>query len=164
MYYNKNGGDSLNDKNYDFSNYLKEMRSSKKMTLVELAKKAGTSNSYLSQIENMKRNPPKPDMLKNIAAALSNGDENEAKIIYDALMEKAGNVLRVPVFDENSKLFKDIRASIEADKIKVVLDEILNYDPLSIKKIEVILKDEPLIHEEILALQLLLKGILSQYD
>lgn len=154
----------MNDKNYDFSNYLKEMRSSKKMTLVELAKKAGTSNSYLSQIENMKRNPPKPDMLKNIAAALSNGDENEAKIIYDALMEKAGNVLRVPVFDENSKLFKDIRASIEADKIKVVLDEILNYDPLSIKKIEVILKDEPLIHEEILALQLLLKGILSQYD
>ena len=51
----------MNSKNYDFANYLKEVRKNKKITLVDLAKIAGTSNSYLSQLENAKRNPPKPD-------------------------------------------------------------------------------------------------------
>lgn len=154
----------MNEKNHEFSFYLKSIRKGRKMTLVELADKAGTSNSYLSQLENMKRNPPKPDLLKKLASALSNGDEDTSKELYDNLMEKAGYSINIPLPDENSRLHKDLVARLEADKRKIELDEILNYNPLSLSELEVLLNQENLDHEEILAIQLLLKGIVANWQ
>jgi transcriptional regulator with XRE-family HTH domain len=95
----------MDRKNYDFANFLKQIRTSKKITLVELADAAGTSNSYLSQLENSKRNPPKPNMIKKIAHGLSLSDPVEEKRIYNALMEKAGYIITgslIKAFTPNS--------------------------------------------------------------
>lgn len=54
----------MDSKNYEFANYLKEVRTSRKITLVDLAKIAGTSNSYLSQLENAKRKPSETGLIK----------------------------------------------------------------------------------------------------
>lgn len=78
------------DEKISFSSYLKETRQDKKMTLKELAKKSDTSDSYLSQLENNRRNPPKPQLLKSIAKALSKGDNKEAALIYGRLSVLAG--------------------------------------------------------------------------
>jgi len=78
------------EENKPFSVTLRELRKMKKLTLVELAKRANTSNSYLSQLENEKRNPPKPELIKNIAIGLSGNDKNEESIFYDMLMKSAG--------------------------------------------------------------------------
>ena len=81
--------DELIRESYDFSNYLKSMRKDRMLTLKELADKSGTSDLYLSQLENGRRNPPKPKMLKSIANSLSN-DFEEAISIYKKLSELAG--------------------------------------------------------------------------
>ncbi|PRY81001.1 helix-turn-helix domain-containing protein [Alkalibacterium olivapovliticus] len=78
------------EENKPFSVTLRELRKMKKLTLVELAKRANTSNSYLSQLENEKRNPPKPELIKNIAIGLSGNDKHEESTFYDMLMKSAG--------------------------------------------------------------------------
>lgn len=78
------------EENKPFSVTLRELRKMKKLTLVELANRANTSNSYLSQLENEKRNPPKPELIKNIAIGLSGNDKHEESTFYDMLMKSAG--------------------------------------------------------------------------
>jgi len=56
---------------YNFSHKLKELRKASGLTLKELAKLSNTSDSYLSQLENGHRNPPKVDLLNNIAKGLA---------------------------------------------------------------------------------------------
>lgn len=77
---------------HDFSRCLNDMRKDKKMTLKELASKANTSDSYLSQLENGRRNPPKPQLLKAIADALSDGDGEERNRVYSELSLRAGYI------------------------------------------------------------------------
>ena len=81
----------LNEKiMFAFSKRLQNIRKDKKMTLKELADKADTSDSYLSQLENGRRNPPKPKLLKSIANALSDGEVEGRKRIYAELSLLAG--------------------------------------------------------------------------
>lgn len=54
-----------------FSSKLKLFRKSSGLTLKELGELSNTSDSYLSQLENGRRNPPKPELLMNIATGLS---------------------------------------------------------------------------------------------
>ncbi|MBW9298285.1 XRE family transcriptional regulator [Lactococcus raffinolactis] len=82
--------DELIWESYNFSNYLKSIRKDKGLTLKELADKSGTSDSYLSQLENGRRNPPKPKLLKLIANALSDGEVEGRKRIYTELSLLAG--------------------------------------------------------------------------
>ena len=75
----------------EFGEYLRTLRRRRKMSLIELAKGAGSSNSYLSQLETGKRNPPKSNMMKKIAFALAE-DDAEGNRIYINLMIHAGYV------------------------------------------------------------------------
>lgn len=49
---------------------LKRIRKSKKITLQQLENKTGITNSYISAIENGKKNNPSQDVLERLAAAL----------------------------------------------------------------------------------------------
>ena len=49
---------------------LKKIRKSKKITLQQLENKTGITNSYISAIENGKKNNPSQDVLERLAAAL----------------------------------------------------------------------------------------------
>lgn len=53
-----------------FGSYLRKLRKSRGMTLVELAKKTDLSQPYLSQIENGKRDIPSVEILNNLKDVL----------------------------------------------------------------------------------------------
>ncbi|GAB0169189.1 hypothetical protein LSPCS325_26260 [Lysinibacillus sp. CTST325] len=92
----------------------------KKLTLLQLAERAGTSDAYLSQVENAKRNPPKPSMIEKIARGLSNDNEVEYEDLYNTLMIKAGYVDEKTslerVVTEYIKLLEFIRFIIRVNK------------------------------------------------
>ena len=164
----------MNSKNYDFANYLKEVRKNKKITLVDLAKIAGTSNSYLSQLENAKRNPPKPDLLKNIAAGLARHDTNEAHTLYEELMKKAGYIPDDAGFhlvkDEESADFlkgvlkvdeimiDKLQSENEELKSKITLDKLITPGDSDLK---IELDQQELTESELHAIRLLILGIRS---
>lgn len=51
-----------------FSEYIKGLRVAKRLSLRNVAQKAGISNSYLSQVEQGHRGPPHPNMLRKLAS------------------------------------------------------------------------------------------------
>lgn len=65
-----------------FGDFLKDLRIRKGLKLREVEESTGVSNSYLSQVETGKRNPPHPDILKKLA--------NVYEVSVKELMEKAG--------------------------------------------------------------------------
>lgn len=109
----------------NFHNYLKETRLSKKMTLKELASKSNTSDSYLSQLENGRRNPPKPQLLQSIAKALSQDDKKEASFIYGKLSVLAGYDLQN---DGSEEYFMELTRDLINDEILKNVASIMKKD------------------------------------
>lgn len=68
----------------DFSNYLKQKREDKKLSIRQLAKYSGVSPAYISQVEKGQRGTPTPDYLKKLAKGL--------KTPYEELMKAAGYI------------------------------------------------------------------------
>lgn len=66
----------------EFGNYVKGIRKTAGITLLELQNQSGVSQPYLSNIENGKRGIPTPDILNKIAGPLG--------VSYAHLMHKAG--------------------------------------------------------------------------
>lgn len=87
--------------NNQFGKRLNSIRKGKKITLKKLAEKSGTSDSYLSQLETGKRNPPKPELLKKIAFALGSTKDEELQR-YSELMLVAGYALPEEELLENA--------------------------------------------------------------
>lgn len=67
----------------EFGEYLRDLRKERNLTLLDLEKTTGYSNSYLSQIENGHKGVPGENTIKNIAKGLS--------IHPSPLLEKAGH-------------------------------------------------------------------------
>jgi transcriptional regulator with XRE-family HTH domain len=63
----KGGGFQMEN---EFGEFIRIKRKGQNITLVQLAKKTGLSQPYLSQIENGKRDTPKLDIINKIAGAL----------------------------------------------------------------------------------------------
>ena len=51
----------------DFGEYLRKLREAQRWSLRQVAAKTGVSVSYITQIENGKRNAPGPEILKKLA-------------------------------------------------------------------------------------------------
>ena len=65
-----------------FGEFLKELRLKAGLKLRDVEERTEISNSYLSQIESGKRNPPHPDILKKLAPVYG--------VSLNHLMAKAG--------------------------------------------------------------------------
>lgn len=52
----------------NFGEYLKALREKQRMSLRDVERECGVSNSYLGQIEQGRRPPPHPNILKKLAA------------------------------------------------------------------------------------------------
>lgn len=65
-----------------FGEYLKSLREDKNMSIRQLSLYSGVSNAYISQLENGKRNIPKPEILKKICKPLG--------VTYEELMDRSG--------------------------------------------------------------------------
>ncbi len=68
----------------EFGKYIKNIRNDRNLTTRQLELYSGVSNSYLSQLENGKRNIPSPDVLRKLSKGL--------KVPYKELLEKAGYI------------------------------------------------------------------------
>ncbi|NBI05795.1 helix-turn-helix domain-containing protein [Senegalia massiliensis] len=68
----------------EFGQYLKSLRKDKKLTIRQVELYANVSNSYLSMIENGKRDIPSPEILQKLSKVYD--------IDYNTLMKKAGYV------------------------------------------------------------------------
>lgn len=69
--------------------HLKDLRQKRNMSMRQVAKKAGMSSSYLSQIEtNQFSGTPSEDMLLRISKALSLSEEETNKVLDIAALEK----------------------------------------------------------------------------
>lgn len=51
----------------DFGEYLRVLRGKQRMSLRDVERRTGVSNAYLGQIEQGKRPPPHPNILKKLA-------------------------------------------------------------------------------------------------
>lgn len=51
----------------DFGEYLKALREKQRMSLRDVERECGVSNSYMGQIEQGKKPPPHPNILKKLA-------------------------------------------------------------------------------------------------
>gem|GEM_PF-5405546 len=83
-----------------FATCLKKLRKEHKLTIRELAERSDTSHSYLSQLENSRRNPPKPLMIKQLSKGLSGNDDSKFLRVYNLLMKEAGYNIDWQVYDE----------------------------------------------------------------
>ncbi|POH18546.1 LexA family protein [Fructilactobacillus sanfranciscensis] len=64
----------------EFGKKLKAIRTEKGFSIRQTALQAGTSNPYISQVENGKRNIPKPETLKKLAKGLRISKEEMFKL------------------------------------------------------------------------------------
>lgn len=98
--------------NNSFGDSIKKIRKEKGFSIRQVALQAEMSNSFLSQVENNKRNIPKPETLKRMAkglrvdenklfklAGLRNNDENtpdwatdDDKLELDKFLESNGDM------------------------------------------------------------------------
>lgn len=130
----------MDEINKDFGILLKELRKSKRLTMRSLAERSDTSHSYLSQLENARANPPKPNMIRKIANGLSLSDPAEEKRIYNALMQKAGYTITGSLIEAFTPKADDSKVRItymgENDSINIIntdfdkVDQLFNLDLL----------------------------------
>jgi transcriptional regulator with XRE-family HTH domain len=66
----KEGTEGLRRIGRRFGNILRKIRKVRGLSIVELAKKSGTDQGYISRMENGHRNPPGPRILQGLANAL----------------------------------------------------------------------------------------------
>lgn len=97
----------LPDRWRDLGEFIREQRSSSRLSLRRLSELAGISNPYLSQIERGLRKPS-AEILQQIAKAL----RIQAETLYvragileerDAAHDLVGEILRDPYIDEDQK-------------------------------------------------------------
>jgi SOS regulatory protein LexA len=81
----------MNNPQKEFGLYLRQLRTSKKLSMKNLEDLSGVSNAYISNIENGKRGIPSPDVLKKLSGPLD--------VSYDELMEKAGHISAITRFE-----------------------------------------------------------------
>lgn len=68
----------------EFGQYIRDIRLKKGFSIRQLEVYSGVSNSYISQLENGKKQSPSPDILKKLATAL--------KVPYEEFLRKAGYI------------------------------------------------------------------------
>lgn len=93
-----------------FGSQLKQLRNEKHFTVRQAALQAGISNSFWSQVENGKRNIPKPDTLRKIAKGLR-VPEND--ILLLAGIKDAHHDDNQPYYALNDKDRRDIAKEID---------------------------------------------------
>lgn len=102
----------------NFGEFIKEIRFRKKLSLKDVSEKCGISHPYLSQIENGKKNTPKPAMIAKLAKGLG--------VPYILLLKKAGILEEDIVDGENELLKENIRLNEENRKLREVIKNVQN--------------------------------------
>lgn len=109
----------LSEEKFSLADYIYRLRTERSLKQNELAKRAGLTTSYISQIESGKRTNPSPKTMEKIAQALSIPTIDVIKVIDFISDESPVNNLRL--FDVSGLEDPDIQRiedQIELLKIK----------------------------------------------
>ena len=109
----------LSEEKFSLADYIYRLRTERNLKQNELAKRAGLTTSYISQIESGKRTNPSPKTMEKIAQALSIPTIDVIKVIDFISDENPVNNLRL--FDVSGLEEPDIQRiedQIELLKIK----------------------------------------------
>ncbi|QTG87422.1 helix-turn-helix domain-containing protein (plasmid) [Bacillus velezensis] len=109
----------LSEEKFSLADYIYRLRTERNLKQNELAKRAGLTTSYISQIESGKRTNPSPKTMEKIAQALSIPTIDVIKVIDFISDENPVNNLRL--FDVSGLEDPDIQRiedQIELLKIK----------------------------------------------
>ncbi|MCI3028551.1 helix-turn-helix domain-containing protein [Desemzia sp. C1] len=164
--------------NYTFAEYLKEVRKNKKLTMIDLQKATGISQSYLSQLENGK-SLPSDKIIKKLSKGLASNDEEshvlekemndrilaeENNKIFEQLEKSSGNNRFIVQISNLSKTINDLEIQLKASKKNVNLNNVFSYrEKLTSENesnsIVIKLDNKQLSDSEIQSLETLLLGI-----
>ncbi|MGK5511941.1 helix-turn-helix domain-containing protein [Brevibacillus formosus] len=108
-------------KEANFGDYLRKIRKSKKLTIIELAEKSGLSYSGISRIELNERGTPKPSTIRLLAQGL-----NEP---YELLMEKAGYMNNEGYEGDYEEDYDYTSDPTVTPELKELLDDIQSLSP-----------------------------------
>lgn len=109
----------LSEEKFSLADYIYRLRTERNLKQNELAKRAGLTTSYISQIESGKRTNPSPKTMEKIAQALSIPTIDVIKVIDFISDENPVSNLRL--FDVSGLEDRDIQRiedQIELLKIK----------------------------------------------
>ncbi|MBM7840647.1 transcriptional regulator with XRE-family HTH domain [Alkalihalobacillus xiaoxiensis] len=84
----------------EFGLFIRSLRKEKQMTIRQLELYSGVSHSYLSQLENGKKDIPSANVINKISKAL--------KLPQELLMQKAGYIERDQLVDLKQNKFQDL--------------------------------------------------------
>lgn len=99
-----------------FGTAIFELRTSRGLTQRQLAKLSGLQASAISDIENLRRPPPRPEQVKALSRALANGEEQGQALYSLACQERrATHGLRIGRHTPRrvAALLRDIAISAE---------------------------------------------------
>jgi len=142
----------------EFGEYIRNLRNERGLKIRQVELYSGVSNSYLSLLENGKRDIPSPDILKKLARVY--------KVSYADLMKKAGYIDYTIDDDESGMLVKETNTKYKTEndifirlKRGLVKEGIINEsDGIDDETLELILKHGEEAAKEILKARKKQKG------
>jgi transcriptional regulator with XRE-family HTH domain len=76
------------ERSVTFGSELFDLRRAKRMTQSEIALRAGLGRGYYSQLENSKKGPPSPGVLRRIVLALELSDTQARRLLGAAVADR----------------------------------------------------------------------------
>jgi len=105
-----------------FGDELRKIRKSKNLSLKEVAQRGDLSHSYISQIENGKRNAPKPEIIHKLAKGL---DIDPITLMQEAgYIEKNINQLKQELNQTQSE-YSELTSNLINENIEELREQVL---------------------------------------
>ena len=105
-----------------FGETIREMRAAQQMGLRAAAERLGISPAYLSRIERGKERPPKPDLVKRMAALLGGDPDILFRLAESTDPDLADYIHQVPDVPEFLRVARAME--LTSDDFKVLIEQV----------------------------------------
>lgn len=105
-----------------FGETIREMRAAQQMGLRAAAERLGISPAYLSRIERGKERPPKPDLVKRMAALLGGDPDMLFRLAESTDPDLADYIHQIPDVPEFLRVARAMK--LTSDDFKVLIEQV----------------------------------------
>ena len=117
-----------------FGETIREMRAAQEMGLRTAAEHLGISPAYLSRIERGKERPPKPDLVKRIAALLGGDPDMLFRLAESTDPDLADYIHQIPDVPEFLRVAKAME--LTAEDFRVLIEQVKRGRPSQTDTVE----------------------------